>query len=64
VLGEEVEVEFSSEEEQADDAGWGEGYTMKMGEKRRKNLPLVRLFTVCRMSPAMPKPMSRSLGEE
>jgi ABC-type Co2+ transport system permease subunit len=32
-----------------------------MGEKRRKNFPLVRSFMVMMMMPAMPKPMSNSL---
>jgi len=36
---------------------------MKAGENNRKNLPLVRLFTVIRMSPAIPKPINRRLNE-
>jgi hypothetical protein len=35
---------------------------MKIGEKRRKNLPLVRLVTVSRMRPAIPKPISVKLS--
>lgn len=34
---------------------------MNAGEKRRKNFPLERLFTVCKISPAIPKPMSSKL---
>ena len=36
---------------------------MKIGEKMRKNLPLVTLLTVWRMSPAMPKPRRSRLSE-
>lgn len=35
---------------------------MKMGEKSKKNLALVRLLTVMMTSPAMPKPISSSLS--
>lgn len=33
-----------------------------MGEKRRKNLPLDRLFMDCRIRPAIPKPIRSRLG--
>jgi len=34
---------------------------MKIGEKRRKNFPLVRLFMVCMTIPAIPKPIRSRL---
>ena len=36
---------------------------MKIGEKRRKNLPLETVLTVWSMRPAMPKPRRRRLSE-
>jgi hypothetical protein len=36
---------------------------MNTGEKRRKNLPLERLFMVWIISPATPKPIRSSLND-
>lgn len=57
-----VQIELSSEEEEADETEWVEVYAMKTGENSRKNLPLLRLLIVMITRPAMPKPISSRLS--
>jgi len=39
-------------------------YIIKIGEKRRKNLPLERLLRLVKINPAIPKPTSSNLTEQ
>lgn len=57
-----LDLELGCDEEEADEAAWEVKYTMKMGEKSRKNLRVVRALIMSSTSPAMPKPMSSPLG--
>jgi hypothetical protein len=57
-----LDFKLRGHEKHSHEAGWRSEYIMKIGEKRRKNLALVRLLRIITTIPATPKPIRISLN--